>query len=81
MKDNGLCKEILESKYGFWRNMNDKDNITHQSRWRNDLRSVWENGANTKWFDENVVWKFRTHSKISFQNVRCFGDSPLMYSL
>jgi len=45
-----LCKEVLESKYGIWRKLNEGGRPRYESKWWRDLRDVcWKE----QWFDEN----------------------------
>jgi len=38
---SGLCKEILESKYGGWRSLREQKINNKDSIWLRDLKGVW----------------------------------------
>ena len=44
MENKGLWKEILNSKYGSWRNLSEYNKVKHASWWWKDLSKVCGEG-------------------------------------
>jgi len=56
VEEGGLWKEVLESRYGSWRNLNvDLTNRKCFIWWR-DLGRVCNYGPFNNWFDGNFIW-------------------------
>jgi len=56
MEDNGLWKQVLESKYGTWRNISDPITLRFASRWWINIHKVCGSTMQGLWFDNNVQW-------------------------
>jgi len=52
----GLWRDILEAKYGNWRNMGDTLGLRKEYLWWKDLNKVCGNGLQGNWFDIRVQW-------------------------
>ena len=55
--ENGLWKDVLESKYGLWRTTNSftSNRNRYKSRWWNDLSKVSLLDQGDNWFNSNMV--------------------------
>jgi len=54
MDEQGLWKDILESKYRSWRNLNGYFKKQYASLWWKDLSEVSGEGQEGRWFDQNI---------------------------
>ena len=77
MEDGGLWKEVLESRYGSWRNLNvDLTNKKCFIWWR-DLGRVCNYGPFNNWFDGNFIWKVGDGKTIRFWEDNWVDDQSL----
>ena len=52
---NGLWREVLESKYGGWRDLRVQRNCRTNSHWWRDLEEVWSLEGWKNMFDDNFT--------------------------
>jgi len=77
MKDNGLWKQVLKSKYGSWRNLNDPNISRLASRWWLDIHKVCGSTQQGLWFDESYEWVLREGDKVKFWEDKWVGVEAL----
>jgi len=51
VSDEGLWRDILEARYGNWRNMSDTSVHRKESLWWKDLNKACGNDLQINWFD------------------------------
>jgi len=56
LSGNGLWRDILQARYGSWRNMGDTSGLTKVSMWWKDLIKVCGNDIQGNWFDCRFQW-------------------------
>lgn len=56
MEYHGLWKEVLESKYESWRNLNDINISRNVSKWWKDIHKVCGNTEQGTWFEKSIEW-------------------------
>jgi len=61
----GLWKDIIDSMYRSWRNLNDAQCPRGKSLWWRDLKSTC-GGSKESWFDKNIKWKIGSGTRIKF---------------
>jgi len=64
--EDGLWKEVLESKYGGWRSLKVSNPYRYGSLWWKDLKKVW---ASKDWedkFEDRVKWELGNGKSILF---------------
>jgi len=49
-----LAKQILVSKYGSWRGLDDNEDSNYKSWWSRDIRKIWRGDGKDNWFDKNI---------------------------
>jgi len=72
-----LWREVLESWYGFWRELDINLTNSTQSWWWHDLVKVCEKGAKDNWFDGRIKWILRDRKKVNFWEDTWGGDRSL----
>jgi len=75
----GLWKEVVESKYGGWRNLKEDRCIYNASIWWKGLKSLWKL---EKWgnnFGDCSKWEVGNGKSIKFWEDRWVGDESLMF--
>ena len=86
-KDNGLWKQVIESKYESWRNLNDPNISRFASRWWKDINKVCESTTQGPWFDKSFEWVVGEGRKVKFWEDNWAGEVtlkcrfPRLYSL
>jgi len=76
-EEKGTWRDIIVSKYGFWRNFNDFKSYSNESLWWKDLKKVCGNTVEGTWFDNSWKWEIGDGKRILFwEDVWC-GDTPL----
>jgi len=50
-EEKGLWRNILLSKYGSWRSLNNLNERSNKSRWWSDLRNVYGYGDKGEWLN------------------------------
>ncbi|XP_068487140.1 uncharacterized protein [Phaseolus vulgaris] len=85
--EEGLWKEVLESKYGGWRSLKVSNPNRFGSLWWKDLKEVW---ASKDWrdkFEDRVKWELDNGKSILFWedvwmgNIALKGIFPRLFSL
>ena len=69
-EERGLSDQVLESKYGSWRSVNNFGNDRQKSRRWRDLKSIW--------FDKNIVWRLGRGDRIQFWDDIWVGQNALI---
>ena len=64
--EQGLWKDILQSKYGSWRGLRGNNRKHYTSKWWKDLCDVCGEREEGKWFDQNLEWKVGSDYRIKF---------------
>jgi len=66
--ETGLWKEVLESKYGSWREVNSVTQACnkYKFRWWVDLSKLSLSDQGSSWFNSNVVWQVGSGAKFQF---------------
>jgi len=54
MEEVRVWRELIESRYGFWRDMNESSIARKNSTWWKDLCKACDARNNDNWFDNNV---------------------------
>ena len=62
----GLWKEVLDSKYGGWRNLRAGRGGSSESLWWKDLREVWSLEGWGQNFEDVVAWKVGNGKEVMF---------------
>ena len=66
IEEKGLWKDILESKYGSWKSLDDRKSDQRESKWWKDLRKICGSSDDKTWFDKSVYWKVGSGTRILF---------------
>jgi len=69
--------DIIMSKYGSWKSLDNNTDKPNESRWWIDLRSLCRKRANGNWFNANIKWLVGNGSGISFREDMWIGKNPL----
>jgi len=77
-EDGGVWREVIESRYGNWRDMKNSIADKKKSFWWNDLGSICEVHTKSNWFDRKLRWKYGNGSKIRFWEYWWVGEGMLM---
>jgi len=77
MEDKGLWREVLESKYGSWRNLNEIVIPKSASRWWKDIHKVCGSSTQGAWFENCKNWVIGKGDKVLFWEDLWVGDAPL----
>ena len=77
MEDYGLWKQVLDSKYGSWRNLNDSIISRSTSRWWLDIQKVCGSVTQGVWFDNYIEWVVEGGKKVKFWEDNWIGEEPL----
>jgi len=65
-EDPSLWKEILDSKYGSWRVLDEAKGSKLESWWWRDIKNLCGKGQKTNWFNKNLRWNKGKGNKIKF---------------
>jgi len=76
-EDNGLWKQVLESKYGSWRNLNDPIVLKSASRWWTNIHKVCGGTLQGLWFDNSFEWVLGDGKKVKFWEDKWVGEETL----
>jgi len=76
-EDNGLWKQVLESKYGSWKNLNDPITLRFASRWWKDIHKVCGSTTRGLWFDNSVQWVVGEGKIVKFWEDKWVGEETL----
>jgi len=76
-EDNGLWKQVLELKYGSWRNLNDLDILRSASRWWINVHKVCGSTLQVLWFDNSFEWVLGDGKKVKFWEDKWVGEETL----
>jgi len=60
----GIWKDILESKYGSWRTLDDVKDSNHESWWWRDIKRITSDKQRHNWFTKNIKWNIGECNKI-----------------
>ncbi len=74
---DGLWKEILESKYGGWRNLQEQRSNAKDSSWWRDLKGVWGMEDWGKSFENCCEWRVGDGKDILFWKDVWVGNEDL----
>jgi len=66
LKYEGDWKEVVESRYGDWRNTRNSMADRRSSNWWKDLGIICEVNKESNWFDHMIRWRLGNGSKIKF---------------
>ena len=77
-KEVGEWKNVIESRYGDWRDMANSTGDRKNSYWWKDLGSICEVHSATNWFDKRISWKHGNGDKIRFWEDWWVGEGKLM---
>jgi len=75
--EGGSSRDVLESRYGDWRDMPRTMVDRKSSYWWKDLCRAYNIGNYPNWFDDRVKWEIRNGSSIKFWQDRWVEDSSL----
>ena len=64
-----VWKEILESRYGSWRDMNTSRTVRQISNWWVNLCKVCDAENHSNWFDNNVDERLRMGKRLGFGRI------------
>ena len=73
----GLWKEVLESKYGGWRNLKTQRNNILDSLWWRDQKEVWNFEGWKGKFEANFIGKVGNRMEISLWEDKWVGNEVL----
>lgn len=62
----GLWKEVLDSKYGSWKSLDNQNEHNIESWWRRYIRKVCGKGTSNNWFNNNITWSRGDEDHIRF---------------
>jgi len=77
IEGHGLWKEVLESKYGSWRNLNETNISRYASRWWKDIHKVCGNSEHGAWFEKCIGWSVGEGEKVKLWEDTWVGDESL----
>jgi len=66
MEDHGLWKEVLDSKYGSWRNLGETNLPRNASRWWKDIYKACGNSEQGNWFEKCIEWNVGERNRVKF---------------
>jgi len=64
--DDGLWRDILEARYGSWRNIDVSLIHRNQSLWWMDLCRISGKGIQGNWFEGRSQWSLVDRSRVKF---------------
>jgi len=67
-EDPSLWKEILNSKYGSRRALDEAKDSKLESWWWRDIKKLCGKGTKNNWFNKNLRWNKGKGNKIKFWN-------------
>jgi len=73
----GLWKEILDSKYGGWRDLRSRRKSRTDSLWWRDLKEVWSFDELKYKFEDTFSWEGRNGREIRFWEDKWVGNFNL----
>ena len=73
----GVWKDIVQSRYGSWRDMSSNRLDKRHSRWWRDLCKICDVDNQNNWFDQRVSWQLGDGRKIRFWDDKWVGDQAL----
>jgi len=73
----GVWKDILESRYGNWKDMKIVGRNRKQSNWWKDLCKICDVGNQLNWFDNNIKWVLGNGKKIQLWEDNWIGVNHL----
>jgi len=79
--EGGLWEEVLESKYGGWRNLKEDKGSSYESLWWKDLKRIWQL---QKWgnnFGDCLKWEIGNGKSIRFWEDRWTGNDAFKSTL
>ena len=74
----GLCYEVIRTKYEGWQNLGSSRTLSKQSTCWNDLGRVCGHNEETRWFDSQVVPCVGDGHVVNFWKDYWLGDEKLM---
>jgi len=78
--EKGVWRNIIESRYGNWREMRKFMVDKKSSYWWKDLCLICEVDKVSNWFDRRIKWKHGNGGKIKLWEDCWVGDRPLKYT-
>ncbi|KAL5188121.1 putative ribonuclease H protein [Glycine soja] len=74
-----LWAQVLDSKYGGWRNLDEDRRGNNESFWWQDLSSMFQPLQEGNWFQNGISWKVGCRARVRFWEDRWKDDGvPLM---
>lgn len=77
MDHTGIWKDILESKYGSWKTLEDVKDSYHESWLWRDIRRITSGGQRDIWFSKNIKWSIGKGNRIKFWEDIWIRKKPL----
>ena len=65
-ENGGGWRDLIESKYGDWRELGKSMTSNKSSNWWKDLRIIYKANKEFNWFDQRIRWKIGNGSRIKF---------------
>ena len=72
-EEGGVWREIIESRYGNWRDMKSSMTDRKSSYWWKDLGLICEVQSEHNWFDKRIRWKYGNGSRIRYGKIGRWG--------
>jgi len=72
-----MLKEVLESKYGEWRDLRNQRHCSLNSLWWKDLKEVWALEGWRGSFKENCTWEVGNGREIRLCEDKWMGNTSL----
>jgi len=77
LSGEGLCREVLDVRYGNWRNMDVTLTKKVHSTWWQDVCRISDKDALGNWFDHRCQWRLGDGSRVKFWKDRWVDDQVL----
>jgi len=77
MDDQGVWKQILDSKHESWRRLKESNTSRNASRWWKDIHKVCGNTKSGKWFDNCIEWVVGDGKMVKFWEDKWIVEEPL----
>jgi len=79
VEDHGVWKQILDSKYGSWRVLNEANTSRAASKWWKDIHKVCGNTESGRWFDNCIEWVIGEGKKVKLWEDKWIGEESLCH--
>jgi len=77
MDERDLWRDMIVSKCGSWRNIDQGSRNNSESKWWRDLGGICRKCDEGKWFHECLSWRVGKGNKIYVWDDCCYGEAPL----